>query len=79
MPEEFDLSDNPIPYIKDKLAEEAKDIYSRLCIAAYEPLKESYKLYNRGESNQLLDPKLFNQIVINEQDFIKLYIKTFNI
>lgn len=79
MPEKFDLSQNPIPYIKDKLAEEAKDIYNRLCIAAYEPLNETYKLYNRGESNQLLDPMLFNQIVINEQDFIKLYIKIFNI
>jgi hypothetical protein len=77
MTEEFDLSDNPIPYIKDKLAEEAKDIYNRLCIAANEPLKESYKLYKRGESNQLLDPILFNQIIINEQEFIKLYIETF--
>jgi len=77
MPEDFDLSDNPIPYIKDKLAEEAKEIYSSLCVAAYEPLKDSYKVYNRGESNQLLDPILFNQIVISEQDFIKLYINTF--
>ena len=79
MPEDFDLSDNPIPYIKDKLAEEAKDIYNSLCIAAYEPLKDPYQVYNRGESCQLLDPKLFNQIIINEQEFIKLYIKTFNL
>ena len=79
MPEDFDLSDNPIPYIKDKLAEEAKDIYNKLCIAAYEPLKEPCKLYKRGESNQLLEPILFNQIVINEQAFIELYIKTFKV
>ena len=72
MQEDFELSDNPIPYIKDKLAEEAKDIYNRLCIAAYEPLKKSYQVYNRGESCHLLDPKLFNQIIINEQEFIKL-------
>jgi hypothetical protein len=79
MSDDFDLSDNPFPYIKDKLAEEAKDIYNRLCKAAYEPLKDSFREYKRGESNQLIDPKFFNQIVINEEEFIKFYIKTFNL
>lgn len=77
MPEVFDLSDNPITPEKDKIAIEAKNIYNSMYLAILEPLKDAFKEYNRGEPNQLIQPDILNQILVTEDDFIKLYISEF--
>ena len=54
-----------------------KEIYTSLAIVILEPLKDAFKQYKRGNPNQLLEPDFINQILIKEEDFIKLYINVF--
>ncbi len=71
----LDVSWNP--YEEDEFTSEAKKIYTSMAIAILEPLKDAYRQYNRGNSNQLLEPDFINEILIKEEDFIKLYINVF--
>ncbi len=71
----LDVSWNP--FEMDDFTLEAKEIHTSMVIAILEPLKDAYRQYNRGNPNQMLEPNIFNQILINEEDFIKLYIKEF--
>ena len=71
----IDISWNP--YEENQIQKEAKDIYTSMAIAILEPLKDAYKQYKRGNPNQLLEPDFINQILITEEDFIKLYINEF--
>lgn len=71
----LDVSWNP--YEEDNLTSEAKEIYTSMVIAIIEPLKDTYRQYNRGNPNEMLEPNIFNQILISEEDFIKLYINEF--
>jgi hypothetical protein len=77
MAEDFDLSDNPVPYIVDKLIEEAKNVYAKLFKLILEQLKDVNRELERGEPNQLIQPDILNRIIITEDDFIKLYISEF--
>jgi hypothetical protein len=71
----LDVSWNP--YEEDDFTSEAKEIYTSMVIAILEPLKDAYREYNRGNPNQLIEPDIFNQILISKEDFIKLYINEF--
>lgn len=85
MPEEFDLSDNPLtnnPGSRDKntLEKEAKYIYSRLVIATHDPLKNVHGIYKRGYPNQfVINEDIFNRIIITEQEFVNLYIDLYGV
>ena len=65
------------PYEEDEFTSEAKEIYTSMAIAILEPLKDAYRQYNRGNPNKLLEPDFINEILIKEEDFIKLYINVF--
>jgi len=71
----LDVSWNP--FEEDDFTSEAKEIYSSMVIAILGPLKDAYKKNKRGNPNQLIEPDIFNQILISEEDFIELYINEF--
>jgi hypothetical protein len=71
----LDVSWNP--FEEDDFTSEAKEIYTSMAIAILEPLKDAYRQYHRGNPNQLIEPNIFNQILISKEDFIKLYINEF--
>jgi hypothetical protein len=71
----LDVSWNP--FEEDEFTSEAKEIYTSMVIAILEPLKDAYRQYNRGNPNQMLEPNIFNQILICEEKFIQLYVNEF--
>jgi hypothetical protein len=72
----LDVSWNPYE-ADDIIVKEAIEIYNNIIIAVLDPLKDAYRHYNRGIPNQLIEPNIFNQILISKEDFIKLYINEF--
>ena len=72
----LDVSWNPYE-ADDIIVKEAIEIYNNIIIAVLDPLKDAYRYYNRGIPNQLIEPNIFNQILISKEDFIKLYINEF--
>ena len=72
----LDVTWNPYE-ADDIIVKEAIEIYNNIIIAVLDPLKDAYRQYNRGIPNQLIEPNIFNQILISKEDFIKLYINEF--
>jgi hypothetical protein len=75
MNDSIDLSDTPEFWggngIK-RLTHEAKEIYGDLSISILEPLKRTYK--NFEKKDLLLREEILKRILISEEEFIDLYI-----